>query len=105
MKQISPNKETIRRVCSIFNCKNCWILDQGKEPLVLLVTLKPEKIDDFKQELESWSGNKYSILNQDTPKDIVNTIKQKGEKLLPIDQERPITDIEKRRKYNHKKAD
>ena len=104
MTKLNPNKETIRRICYIFKCEKCWLLSDADQPS-LLVHLDTEKVDDFKQELESWSGCTFSVYNSDSPKANQEVIKLTGEQLLPISKDKPLADIERRRKHMHKKAD
>ncbi len=104
MTQLNPNKETIRRICSMFKCNECWLLNQG-ESLSLLVQLETSVLTTFKQELESWSGNEFTVINYDSESTIQANIKQNGELLLPVESNVVLQDIEKRRKTIHKKAD
>ncbi|MEE9303605.1 MAG: hypothetical protein V3U84_07440 [Thiotrichaceae bacterium] len=97
MTQHNPNKETIRRVCSIFKCEHCWLLNEGTL-LSLLVDLSTEKLKLFKVELESWSGNQFDIYNLDSENNKIEAIKQSGQQLLPVEKGKPLEDIEKRRK-------
>ncbi len=100
----NPNKETIRRICSIFKCEKCWLLNEEKQ-LSLLIYLATEKLVPFKVELESWTGSTFDIYNLNSENSKIASIKQLGEQLLPVDKEKPLEDIEKRRKHTHKKAD
>lgn len=99
MSQLNPNKETVRRICSIFKCNLCWLMNNGKE-LFLLVEIDSASLQPFKNELESWSGCIFNVHNFDSEQDIIKTIKTSGEKLLPINQEVAMQDIEMRRKEN-----
>jgi hypothetical protein len=104
MTKLNPNKETIRRICYIFKCEKCWLLSE-KNQASLLIHLETDKIDAFKLELESWSGYSFRIYNTDSPEEKQEVIIQTGEQLLPVQKDRPLADIEKRRKHMHKKAD
>ncbi len=103
----NPNKETIRRICSIFKCENCWLLNDGKL-LSLVIDLPKEQLEAFKVELESWSGSQFDVYNLDAKSGKLDNIIQSGQQLLPVDSEKPLKDIQKRRKnliHKHKKAD
>ena len=94
----NPNKETIRRVCSMFKCNSCWLLNEESEPLSLLVKLDNKHLDQFKDEQQAWSGFIFNVYNQNSPTSIINSIKMKGEMLMPVDKDIPLKDIKKRRK-------
>ncbi len=104
MTKLNPNQETIRRICYLFKCEKCWILCE-KDQTSLLIHLETEKINAFKLELESWCGCSFSLYNTDSPNEVQKVIVNTGEQLLPVQKDRPLADIEKRRKYRHKKAD
>lgn len=94
-----PNKETIRRVCSMFKCKRCWLLNEDdKKTLSLFVVLNDNDLVRFKEEQEAWSGFLFTISNQNSPTDEIEAIKTNGELLLPVDTNAPLEDIKMRQK-------
>ena len=60
----SPNKEIIRRICTLFHIRKCWMLNQTHtniESVKLLVEHEIEKQAAFQQELKDWSGMDFAI--------------------------------------------
>jgi len=105
MTHLNPNKETIRRICSMMKCSHCWLLNINTENLSVLVELETNALETFKSELESWSGNEFDVYNFDTNSQRQKVFMDQGEQLLPVDKNIPLEDILKRRKIMHKKAD
>jgi len=97
----APNKETVRRICSIFKCNTCWLLNRSGQ-LSVLVKLDTKNLPAFKQELESWSGCMFNVYNFESPEDSIQVIQTQGEQLLPINLETAMYDVEMRRKHNHR---
>ena len=94
-----PNKETIRRVCSMFKCESCWLLnDDNKKALSLLVDLNDNDLVRFKEEQEAWSGFLFTISNQNSLIEEIEAIKNNGELLMPVDINVPLEDIKMRQK-------
>lgn len=104
MTKVNPNKETIRRICSLFKCTDCWLHQNQNSSLTLLVDLKFGELSAFKQEIEAWSGHTFKILNMESSSTEVTNIKTHGTRLLPVETETPVKHIEMRRKINHKKT-
>lgn len=94
----SPNKETIRRICTLFKCSCCWLLNNEENNPYLFVELKSKDLAAFKNELESWSGIQFVVFNADSAIATIEAIQLRGEQLLPVDNDTPLIDIEKRRK-------
>ncbi len=102
MTHYRPNKETIRRICSIFKCDTCFFLNNdGTKPCVW-IKLDTALLPSFKEELESWSGCPFQVYNFDSPIDVVSIIQTQGEQLLPIDQNIAMQDLHMRRKHNYR---
>lgn len=95
----NPNKETIRRICTLYQCSYCLLLDDGRYPIGLLVNLKQQQINSFKQELESWTGYLFDIHNRNTSKKISAEFSLVGETLLPVRHNLPLEDIKRRSKF------
>ena len=99
MHKVSPNKEIIRRICTLFHVHKCWMLNQthlNTESVKLLVELEVEKQDAFQQELKDWSGMDFAIYTLQSNPKIINTIKTKGNVLLPLARNSALSDINKR---------
>lgn len=98
MTALNPNKETIRRICSIFKCNSCWLLNEKDKGLSLLVELDDKDLIQFKVEQESWSGLIFNVFNQNSPTLVINKIKKEGLILMPVHKDIPLEDIKKRQK-------
>jgi hypothetical protein len=92
----NPSKETIRRICTLFKCKKCWLLKTADLPIPLLVDIKSQGISQLEQELESWTGYSFEIYTTHSTQTMTDKFKLHGEKILPIDLDIPIRDIRKR---------
>lgn len=99
MKPTTPNKEIIRRICTLFHIKECWMITspQSKNPQ-LLINLNDEKIKLFKSELKDWSGINFDIYTLNAKKIVIDNMKLNGETLLPLEKSIALKDINRRSK-------
>lgn len=99
MHKVSPNKEIIRRICTLFHIRKCWMLNQthaSTESVKLLVELEIEKQGAFQQELKYWSGMDFAVYTLQSEPELVSTIKTHGYVLLPLAKNSGLNDINKR---------
>jgi len=99
MHTTNPNKEIIRRICTLFHIRKCWMLNQthtNTEPVKLLVELEIEKKAAFQQELKDWSGMDFTIYTLQSEPNLINAIKTNGIILLPLAKNSGLSDIKKR---------
>lgn len=108
MNKASPNKETIRRICTLFGIQQCWMLNKHHtntdanndfiklDVTKLLVDINPEKQAAFQQELYEWSGMDFAIYTLQSDPALIETIKQQGYVLLPLAKNSGLNAINKR---------
>ena len=62
MNSITPNKETIRRICILNGATRCYISHtRGDDFIEILTDIKEEKLNNFSKELTQWSGINYKV--------------------------------------------
>ena len=99
MKPSPPNKEIVRRICILFQIKQCWMTNPSQyEASKLLVSLDNKKIDLFKKELKDWSGINFDVYSVNSKSTFADDIKLNGIILLPLELDTALMDINRRSK-------
>ena len=99
MKPTTPNKEIIRRICTLFHIKECWMSTPSQgDNTQLLVSLDDEKIKSFNNELKDWSGIDFDIYTLSSKSSFTDNMKLNGIVLLPLEKNIALKDINRRSK-------